>query len=73
MEFYEIIIICLYVHMSITWGLFAGIMDAKLHPDATLRRNIFCFCINLVFAPIAMTTAVLMLVGGKHDKYFIKP
>ncbi len=73
MEFYEYIIIYAYAHASLTWGLFATLMNTKVHTGGTLPKNIFCFCINFIGMPIAMTVAVLMLYGGKHDKYFIKP
>jgi len=73
METYEYIIICLYAHASISWGLFAFVMNTKVRPDATAQKNIFCFLINFIGMPIAITVAVLMVAGGKHDKYFVKP
>jgi len=73
METYEYIIICLYAHACISWGLFAALMNAKVHPTATVQKNAFCFFINFIGMPIGITVAVLMVAGGKHDKYFIKP
>jgi len=48
-------------------------MNAKVHPTATVQKNAFCFFINFIGMPIGITVAVLMVAGGKHDKYFIKP
>ena len=73
MEFYEYIIICSYAHITIMWALFAALMSTKVHPTAPARKHIYCFCINFIVAPLAITIAVLMLAGGKHDKYFMKP
>jgi len=73
MELYEHILICAYAHAALTWGLFAALMNTKIHAAQPFRKHAFCFFINIIGMPIAMTIAVLMLYGGKHDKYFIKP